>query len=319
MVAPVVIGIGMLLARAAPVVLRALPSIGRGAFWVAKQPVTNTVRTAAVVGGAHYATDGLSTRALLATGELAADGVGLVVGKDNVTAAGQVALDGVSKVTQGLAGAGTTVVQRYGPEIVSEVASSVPLSRLGVATAAVRESAQQQIDDLSEGGIQVPETLRPSGSFREQVEEKIEEAEDLFGGLISKAELAHLGNLAKQDATTNRFIQAGLLFGGLSGVMGGEGALGKGVKASQNALIMAVMFGAIGHYLFGQRSALFDAAANTLSNKFGGAANNNTPQAPAEVTQVSRYVPTIAPQAPRPEVAQSAYKPSLMTPALSMG
>ncbi len=324
MVLPIVYAAGMLLLRAVPAVasaaapyaMRALPMLGRGTLWAVKNPV----QTALGVGAAHYATDGATTRAALATGEVAVNAVGAVVGKDNVAAAGRTALDGAAKIGIGLTGAGATVVQRYGPEIVSEVTSHVPLGRLGVATTAIREGAQQQANDLTAGGIQVPEALRPSGSFRDKVEERIEDAEDALGGLVSKAELAHWGALAKQDATTNRFIQAGLLLGGLSGAMGGEGAGGKALHASKNALMMAVMFGAIGHFLFGQRSALFEAASNTLSAKFGGAANNNTPQdaAPAPVAQVSRYIPTIAPaSAPAPVIA--APRPALMTPALSMG
>lgn len=316
MVLPIVYAAGMLLARAAPYALRALPMIGRGTLWAAKNPV----QTALGVGAAHYVTDGATTRAALATGEVAANAVGAVVGKENVAAAGRTALDAAGKVGIGLTGVGTTVVSRYGPEIVSEVTSHVPLGRLGVASTAMREGAAQQANDVTAGGIQVPEAMRPSGSFRDKVEERIEETEDALGGLVSKAELAHWGALAKQDATTNRFIQAGLLLGGLSGAMGGEGAAGKALHASKNALLLAVMFGAIGHFLFGQRSVLFEAASNTLSAKFGGAANNNTPQdaAPAPVAEVSRYIPTIGPaKAPAPVITPP--KPALMTPALSMG
>lgn len=309
MVAPIIYGIGALAVRAAPAILEALPAIGRGAFWLVKQPFTNTVRTAAVVGGAHYATDGASSRLALATGEVAAKGVGLVVGKDNVEAAGHAALSAGTKITQGLAGAGATVVNRYGPEIVSEVKDAVPLGRISLATKAISEGAHEKISDLREGGIKVPDAIRPSGAFKERAQDVAEEAQDAFGGLLNKAELARFGALAKQDATTNKFIQAALLLGGIQGLRSDGNVGEKAFKATTNALMLAMIFGAIGHYMFGQKSALIEAASDTLSGKFGNAANNNEPAAPAVAAPAPAYAAPII----------RSQRPPLMTPALSMG
>jgi hypothetical protein len=300
MVAPIVYGLGMLAARALPYVARALPSIGRGAFWVAKQPVTNTARTALAVGGAHYATDGASTRVILGAGEVAASGVGLVVGKDNVESAGRTVLDTGAKIGVGLAGAGTTVVQRYGPDIVSDVAGAVPVGKLSTLSTVLSGGAQ-------DGGIQVPDTLRPSGAFRERAEDIANDAEDMFGGLVDSAELARWGALAKQDALSNRFIQAGLAIGGVTGAMDGNGVGGRAANATKNALVLALLFGAIGHFLFGQHSNLITEASSKLSNAFNKTASG-TPEARVE------DVPAPAPRAPQ----ISSQRP-LMTPALSMG
>lgn len=299
MVAPIVYGIGMLAARALPYVARALPSIGRGAFWVAKQPVTNTARTALAVGAAHYATDGASTRVALGAGEVIASGVGAVVGKDNVESAGRSVLDAGAKIGVGLAGAGTTVVQRYGPEIVSDVAHSVPVGKISALTTAIGGGSK-------EGGIQVPEALRPSGAFREKAEEVANDAQDVFGGLVNNAELAHWGNLAKKDALTNRFIQAGLAIGGVTGALEGGSAAGRAVGATKNAMVLALLFGAIGHYFFGQRSSLIEEATSKLSGAFNKTANG-APQA------------TIETPAPAPRAPQISSQRPLMSPALSMG
>ena len=298
--------VGALLLRAAPYVARALPAIGRALGWTAKQaviqPIKNPMLTAAAVGGAHYATDGASTRLALGAGEKLAAGVGMVVGKETVAAAGETALNAAGKITQGLAGAGTTVVKRYGPEVVSQLP---PMGRLGLATRAIREGAN---DLVEEGNIHVPEALRPSENFRRGAEETAEnlrdDAEGMFGGLINGAELQQWGNLAKQDALTNKFVMAGLALGGISGAMNGNGVGGRAFKATANAMILALLFGAIGHFLFGQKSALIEAATGKLSTSFGNAANNTAP-APEPVR-----APVIAPQ---------PHRPLLMTPAPSMG
>ncbi|MGZ9109409.1 MAG: hypothetical protein ACXW4B_11385 [Micavibrio sp.] len=307
MVAPIILGLGALALRAAPYVARALPAIGRAVGWTAKQavvqPIKNPLMSAAAVGGAHYVTDGASTRLALGAGEKLAAGIGMVVGPETVAAAGQTALDASGKVVQGLAGAGNTVVQRYGPDVVSQLP---PMGRLGVVTGAMREGAN---DLVEQGNIRVPDALRPSENFRRGAEETADNlrdgAESMFGGLVNAAELQQWGNLAKQDATTNKFIMAGLALGGISGAMSGDGAGNRAFKATANAMIMALIFGAIGHYIFGQRSALIEAATGKLSNSFGNAANNNTP-----APEPTRGAPVIVPQRPAP---------ALMTPALSMG
>lgn len=307
MVAPVIAGIGMLALRAAPYVARALPVIGRTLGWTAKQavvqPIKNPLMTAAAVGGAHYATDGASTRIALGAGEKLAAGVGLVVGKDTVAAAGQTALDASGKIGQGLIGAGATVTQRYGPEVTSHLP---PMGRLGAITGAVREGAN---DLVEQGKIHVPDALRPSENFRRGASETAEnlqdDAENMFGGLIDAAELQQWGNLAKQDALTNKFVMAGLALGGISGGMSGGNAASRAFKASANALVMALFLGAIGHFLFGQKSALIDAASSKLSSSFGNAANNTAP-----APEPTRGAPVITPQPQRP---------LLMTPAPSMG
>lgn len=300
MVAPIIYGLGMLAARALPYVARALPSIGRGAFWVAKQPVTNTARTALAVGAAHYATDGASTRVALGAGEVVASGVGAVVGKDNVKSAGNTVLDAGTKIGVGLAGAGATVVQRYGPEVVSDVAGAVPVGKLSTLSTVLTGGPK-------DGGIQVPDALRPSGAFREKAEEIADDAQDMFGGLVDKAELARWGALAKQDALTNRFIQAGLAIGGVTGALEGGSAAGRAAGATKNALVLALLFGAIGHFLFGQQSSLITEASSKLSNAFNKTASG-APEARVE------DVPAPAPRAPQ----ISSQRP-LMTPALSMG
>lgn len=298
MVAPIIYGLGMLAARALPYVARALPSIGRGAFWVAKQPVTNTARTALAVGAAHYATDGASTRVALGAVEVVASAAGAVIGKDTVASAGRTVLDTGAKIGVGLAGAGTTVVSRYGPEIVSDVASSVPVGKL---------STLSTVLGGANDGIKVPDALRPSGAFREKAEDIAGDAQDMFGGLVDKAELAQWGALAKQDALTNRFIQAGLAIGGVTGAMEGGGVGGRAANATKNALVLALLFGAIGHYLFGQRSSLIDQATSKLSGAFNSTASGVTPEARVETP------------APAPRAPQISSQRPLMSPALSMG
>ena len=273
---------------ALPHVVKAIPTLFNGArtaaWWGTKQAVKHPIIALGTAGVANYATDGAVGEAALTVGEGAVKVIGAVPGGDKALAAtGQAALKVGGAAAAGLGEVGVSAAKRYGPAAVERVTEAVPpvLTRgVGTVAGAVKKGAQKTADGtrdvLERGGIKVDDAQRAGAAFKGKAEEvagdaadaALETAEDLSGGMLSAAELRAFGNMAQREAANNKFIQAGLLLGGLSGAMSGESLRGKGLKAVMNALLFAAAFGAIGHFLFGKRSELVEAAVDKLNHGF---------------------------------------------------
>ena len=276
-----------------PRVLNAVPTLMRGTMTatraVVSNPVTNNpIKSILAVGIANKATDGAVGDAALRVGEGTVKVASHVVGPETVANAGKAALGAVTYAGEGLAQVGVSAAKRYGPDALDSLPTVLPKG-LGAAVGAIKNGAKPAVDKardvVADGGISVEDTKRAGNVFREKASEVAESIEDVTGGIVTSAEMKKFGEMVKREATTNKFIQAGLLLGGLSGAMKGENWMTKGPRAVFTAICFAAIFGAVGHYMFGKRSELVETVSDKLSSRFNNAMDgvSNTPVASVEV------------------------------------